>query len=66
MRYQGAEPVRPTTREEAVTLLRHRADVGRRASFGTDFNSLPANVQRALYGIAAQLEYIADFIEDER
>jgi hypothetical protein len=60
------EPVHPATREEAVRLLRERADLGRRAGLEVPWSKLPTSVQAALYGIAGQLEYVADFIEADR
>ena len=60
------EPVRPQTTEEALRLLRERAALGRRAGFEVPFSRLPHSVQTTLYGIAAQLEYIAEFFEVRR
>lgn len=51
------------TRE--ITLLRRRAAQGRAVSFDCDFYDLPLTVQNALYGIAGELEEIADSLARE-
>jgi hypothetical protein len=46
-----------------INTLRHRAALGRESGFTGNFYSLPSSVQNALFGIAGELEAIADTLE---
>lgn len=50
----------------ASAALRHRAELGRMVAFRTDFYALPEVAQDALYGIAAELEAVADLLDGIR
>ena len=60
---QNRMPVHPQSIEECAELLRWRADMGRRSGFEGSFASLSPYTQATLFGIAGELEHIADFLE---